>query len=67
MTLIGSSCIAVSDRPPLSREGPEAGPIVVWLWGEHDLSTDDALCSWPCRHSGSSWGPGSSSGNSHGR
>jgi anti-anti-sigma factor len=49
MTLIGSSCIAVSDRPPLSREGPEASPIVVWLWGEHDLSTDDALCAMLAR------------------
>jgi anti-anti-sigma factor len=45
MALIGSSCTTVSDRPALSREGPEAGPIVVWLWGEHDLSTDDALCA----------------------
>ena len=28
----------------MSRGGPEAGPIVVWLWGEHDASTDRALC-----------------------
>jgi anti-anti-sigma factor len=45
MGLVGSSWFTVSDRPTLSREGPEAGPIVVWLWGEHDLSTDDTLCA----------------------
>ena len=44
MTPIGSSFFTVPDRPLLNREGPEAGPIVVWLRGEHDLSTDDALC-----------------------
>jgi anti-anti-sigma factor len=43
MVLARSSFFTVSDRPVLNREGPEAGPIVVWLRGEHDLSTDDAL------------------------
>ena len=45
MTPIGSSSFTAPDRAPLSREGPETGPVVVWLWGEHDLSTDDALCA----------------------
>jgi hypothetical protein len=36
MTPVGSSFFSVSDRPLLSRGGPEAGPVVVWLWGEHD-------------------------------
>ena len=30
--------------PPVLGAEPEAGPIVVWLRGEHDCSTDDALC-----------------------
>jgi anti-anti-sigma factor len=45
MALVGSSWFTVSDRLTLSREGREAGPIVIWLWGEHDLSTDEALCA----------------------
>ena len=28
---------------PVTR-GSEPGPIVVWLAGEHDISTDGALC-----------------------
>ena len=44
MAEVGSSFFTVSDRPPLSQGGPELGPIVVWLRGEHDLSTDGALC-----------------------
>jgi anti-anti-sigma factor len=44
MTPIGSSSFALPDRSLLGREGPEAGPSVVWLRGEHDLSTDYALC-----------------------
>jgi anti-anti-sigma factor len=44
MATAGSSFFTVSDRPPLDQRGPEAGPIVVWLWGEHDASTDRALC-----------------------
>ena len=45
MVLAGSSFFTVPGRPHFSREGPGASPIVVWLWGEHDLSTDDALCA----------------------
>jgi len=45
MALVGSSWFTVSDRLTLSREGREAAPIVIWLWGEHDLSTDEALCA----------------------
>ncbi len=44
MVTAGSSFFTLSDRPPLGQRGPEAGPIVVWLWGEHDASTDRALC-----------------------
>jgi anti-anti-sigma factor len=40
----GSSFFSVPERPPLDRGGPEAGPIVIWLWGEHDASTDSLLC-----------------------
>jgi len=40
----GSSFFTVPDRPPLDQEGPDAGPIVIWLWGEHDASTDGLLC-----------------------
>ena len=43
MPQVGSSFFTVSDRPPLSEGGSEAGPIVVWLWGEHDASTDRNL------------------------
>jgi anti-anti-sigma factor len=43
MVLAGSSCFTVPGRPHFSGEEPGAGSIVVWLWGEHDLSTDDAL------------------------
>ena len=45
MTPIGSSSFTVPDRPPLRRAGREAGPVVVWLRGEHDLSTDGELCA----------------------
>jgi anti-anti-sigma factor len=44
MVTAGSSFFTLSDRPPLDRGGAEAGPIVVWLWGKHDASTDRALC-----------------------
>jgi anti-anti-sigma factor len=44
MVPAGSSFFTVSDRPPLGQRGSRVGPIVIWLWGEHDLSTDDALC-----------------------
>jgi anti-anti-sigma factor len=43
MVPAGSSFFSVPDRPPPIGEWPGAGPIVVWLWGEHDLSTDGAL------------------------
>ncbi len=45
MAPTGSSFFTIPGRPRFSREEPEASPIVVWLWGEHDLSTDDALCA----------------------
>jgi anti-anti-sigma factor len=44
MVTVGSSFVTLSDRPSLSRGGSEVGPIVVWLWGEHDASTDGTLC-----------------------
>jgi len=34
----------VPDRSPLSGPGPETCPTVVWLRGEHDISTDGSLC-----------------------
>ncbi|MGP8204539.1 MAG: STAS domain-containing protein [Acidimicrobiales bacterium] len=43
MPTAGSSFFTVSDRLPRGWGGPESAPIVVWLWGEQDLSTDDAL------------------------
>ena len=43
MTLVGSSCFIAPGRSALGRGGAEEGPIFVWLWREHDLSTDDAL------------------------
>ncbi|MGA3218155.1 MAG: STAS domain-containing protein [Acidimicrobiales bacterium] len=44
MMPIGTSSFTVPDRR-LGWEGRETGPIVVWLRGEHDLSTDDAPCA----------------------
>ncbi len=44
MASVGPSFFTVPDRPPSRRVGPEIGAIVVWLWGEHDVSTDTALC-----------------------
>jgi anti-anti-sigma factor len=41
MAEVGSSFFIVSDRPRLGE--PQTGPIVVWLRGEHDISTDGAL------------------------
>ena len=43
MVHVGSS-FAVPDRPSLRGPGPETSPTVVWLHGEHDISTDGALC-----------------------
>ena len=44
MAHVGSAFFTVSDLPPGLSGGPEAEPIVVWLRGEHDASTDAALC-----------------------
>ena len=44
MAPFGPAFFTVPDQPPVNGRGPETGPIVVWLWGEHDLSTDGALC-----------------------
>ena len=41
MAHAGSSWFTV---PPAVRRGSEPEPIVVWLAGEHDISTDGALC-----------------------
>ena len=41
MVPVGSSSFAVCNRAP--GAAPEAEPTVVWLTGEHDISTDDAL------------------------
>ncbi|MGA3218891.1 MAG: STAS domain-containing protein [Acidimicrobiales bacterium] len=43
MAQVRSCFYAASDGPSLSRGGTEAGPIVVWLWGAHDASTDREL------------------------
>jgi anti-anti-sigma factor len=43
MAPVAPSFFWASDRPRASGEGSEIGPIVVWLWGEHDISTDGAL------------------------
>ncbi len=40
MVPAGSSLFTFADRPPFDKGGSRVGPIVVWLWGEHDLSTD---------------------------
>lgn len=52
----GSSSFTVHDGPTAHRMD-EAGPVVVWLRGEHDISTDGALCqalarAIDARHSG---------------
>ena len=60
MAPVGPSFFTVSDRPPASREGSEIGPIVVWLWGEHDISTI-ARYGWHWRAPSPSMAPGSSS------
>jgi anti-anti-sigma factor len=45
MNLVGSSFFTTMAGPPTLPEGGTGGaPIIVWLQGEHDLSTDDALC-----------------------
>jgi len=44
MYLVGSSFLTVADRPTPAAGARQARPIVVWLQGEHDVSTDEALC-----------------------
>jgi anti-anti-sigma factor len=44
MVPVGSSSFTVSDRTPAPGAGAGEGPTVVWLAGEHDISTDGALC-----------------------
>jgi len=43
MVPIGSSYITVSNRARAPGTGAGEDPTVVWLTGEHDISTDDAL------------------------
>lgn len=43
MVHVGSSFFAVAERPLLPGAGPELGPTVVWLQGEHDIATDFEL------------------------
>jgi anti-anti-sigma factor len=43
MARSGSSFFTVTDRPPPSEAGPEAGPTIIWLRGEHDIATDADL------------------------
>ena len=45
MPLVGTSSFSLLEQAPLRRDRAGAGPIVVWLRGEHDLSTDGALCA----------------------
>jgi len=45
MPLLGTSSFSLLEQAPLRRDRAGAGPIVVWLRGEHDLSTDGALCA----------------------
>jgi anti-anti-sigma factor len=43
MLLVGPASTA-SGSPPVQWAGTEEDPIVVWLRGEHDISTNGALC-----------------------
>ena len=43
MAHVGSSSFTVPGQSALERGGSEIGPTIVWLWGEHDVSTDGAL------------------------
>jgi hypothetical protein len=45
MVPAGTSFFSVADRAPLAPGGSRVGPMVVWLWGEHDLA-GPALGSW---------------------
>jgi anti-anti-sigma factor len=44
MVPVGSSYLTVSNCSRAPGAGADAGPTVVWLVGEHDISTDSALC-----------------------
>ena len=44
MAPAGSSFFTLPERPPRAQVDPEGRPVVVRLWGEHDISTDRALC-----------------------
>ena len=43
MARAGSSFFTVTDRPPPPGAGPETGPTIIWLRGEHDIATDTDL------------------------
>jgi anti-anti-sigma factor len=43
MAHAGSSFFTVTDRPPPPGTGPEIGPTIIWLRGEHDIATDGDL------------------------
>jgi anti-anti-sigma factor len=43
MASAGSSFFTVTDRPPPPGTGPETGPTIIWLRGEHDIATDGDL------------------------
>jgi anti-anti-sigma factor len=43
MAPAGSSFYTVTDRPPPPGKGPEIGPTIIWLRGEHDIATDGDL------------------------
>jgi anti-anti-sigma factor len=43
MARAGSSFFTVTDRPPPPGVGPETGPTIIWLRGEHDIATDPDL------------------------
>jgi anti-sigma B factor antagonist len=43
MARAGSSFFTVTDRPPPPGVGPETGPTIIWLRGEHDIATDADL------------------------
>jgi anti-anti-sigma factor len=44
MNLLGSSFFTPTDRATLTEGATAAGQVVVWLQGEYDMSTDEALC-----------------------
>jgi anti-anti-sigma factor len=43
MARAGSSFFTVTDGPPAPRAGLETLPTIIWLLGEHDIATDEAL------------------------